>query len=128
MPHNAYLLHHRKIAFYCALAHRQSLRHLFVCDCRGFFGKIDGFVLTLNVIRLRHVSVIVSVIQGDGRGKEDSLKLGRMCFNYNYNQLRSQTETVIILFNFHTVSKTLSQPLAAAVVAPSTRYTHSITA
>ena len=68
---NTNFLHCREVAFYGALTHRQSLRHLFAGDCRRFFDKIEDFLLTLSEFRLRHVSVMVSDIRGVGRGKDD---------------------------------------------------------
>ena len=68
------LLQCRKITFYCALAHRQDLRHLFAGDCRRFFDKIEDFLLMLRELRLRYISVMVSDIRGVGRGKDDCFK------------------------------------------------------
>ena len=62
MLQNSALLQSREIAFYGALTHRQSLRHLFAGDCRRLFDKFEYFLLTLSEFRLRHISVMVSDI------------------------------------------------------------------
>lgn len=74
----------RKVAFDGALAHRQSLLHLFAGDCRRLFDEIKYFLLTLSEFRLRHISVIVSDIRGVGRGKDDGLELGRSGFEFGF--------------------------------------------
>ena len=78
------LLQSRKVAFDGALAHRQSLRHLFAGDCRRFFDEIKDFLLTLSEFRLRHVSVMVSDIRGVGRGQDDVLELGQSGFELGF--------------------------------------------
>ena len=68
MLQNTFLLYSRKVTFDGALAHRQSLRHLFAGDCRRLFDEIEYFLLTLSEFRLRHVSVMVSDILCVGSG------------------------------------------------------------
>ena len=52
---NIKFLQNRQIALDGALAHRQSLRHLFAGDCRRLFDEIKYFLLTLSEFRLRHL-------------------------------------------------------------------------
>ena len=69
------LLQSRKVALDGALAHRQSLRHLFAGDCWRLFDEIKDFLLTLSEFRLRHISVRVSDILCVGGGKDYGLEL-----------------------------------------------------
>ena len=64
--YDSYFLHCREVTLYGALAHRQSLRHLFAGGCRRLFDEIEYFLLTLSEFRLRHVSVMVSDIRSVG--------------------------------------------------------------
>ena len=80
MFQNTFLLHSRKVTFDGALAHRQSLRHLFAGDCRRLSNEIEYFPLTLSEFHLRHVSDMVSDIRSVGRGEDDGLELGRSRF------------------------------------------------
>ena len=69
------LLQSRKVALDGALAHRQSLRHLFASDCWRLFDEIKYSLLTLSEFRLRHISVRVSDILCVGGGKDYGLEL-----------------------------------------------------
>ena len=84
MLQNTFLLQSRKVTFDGALAHRQDLRHLFACYCRGILDEIEYFLLTLSEFRLRHVSVMVSDILCVGSCIDDGLKLGWGGFKYRF--------------------------------------------